>query len=91
MTLYCRHRAENALEIFWNRPVTLKESTTLITALTNKQASASHEFLMKNIEMHMSQAQQIYDAHAPHVCHCDTAAIDDSHIKSKSQKVNQEK
>jgi hypothetical protein len=78
MTLYCRHRAENALESHWHRPVTLKESTTLVTALTNKQASASHEFLMKNIEMHMSQAQQIYDAHAPHVCHCDAAATDRS-------------
>jgi hypothetical protein len=91
MALYCRHRAENALESHWHRPVTLKESTTLVTALTNKQSSASHEFLMKNIEMHMSQAQQIYDAHAPHVCHCDAATIDDSDMESKSQIVNQEK
>jgi hypothetical protein len=86
MILYCRHRAEKALESHWHRPITLKESTTLITALTNKQASASHEFLMKNIEMHMSQAQQIYDAHAPHACQCDTAATDDSHTESKKPK-----
>jgi hypothetical protein len=80
MTLYCRHRAEKALEIHWQRSVTLKESTTLVTALKNKQASSSHEFLMKNIEMHMSQAQQIYDVHAPCACQCDTVTIDDSRL-----------
>lgn len=77
MTLYCRHRAEKALESYWQRPATLKESTTLVTALTNKQSCVSHGFLMKNIEMHMSQAQQIYDAHAPRACQCDAVAIDD--------------
>jgi hypothetical protein len=73
MQPYCRHRAEKALEAYWHRPVSLKESTTLVTALMNPQASASHAFLMENIEMHMSQAAKIYEAHAPHNCHCDAA------------------
>jgi hypothetical protein len=76
MKPYCRHRAEKALEIHWQRPVTLKESTTLVTALMNTQASSSHQFLMKNIEMHMAQAQKVYDAHAPLTCHCDEAVTD---------------
>jgi hypothetical protein len=71
MKPYCRHRAEKALEIYWQRPVSIKESATLVTALMNTQASSSHQFLMKNIEMHMAQAQKIYEAHAPYTCHCD--------------------
>jgi hypothetical protein len=73
MQPYCRHRAEKALEAYWQRSVSLKESTTLVTALMNPQASASHAFLMENIEMHMSQAAKIYEAHAPFNCHCDEA------------------
>jgi hypothetical protein len=76
MKPYCRHRAEKALEIHWQRPVSIKESATLVTALTNIQASASHEFLMKNIEMHMAQAQKVYDAHAPYTCHCDEGILE---------------
>jgi hypothetical protein len=72
MQPYCRHRAEKALEAYWQRSVNLKESTTLVTALMNPQASASHAFL-ENIEMHMSQAAKIYEAHAPYTCHCDEA------------------
>jgi hypothetical protein len=74
MQPYCRHRAEKALENHWQRTVSLKESTTLVTALMNPQASSSHLFLMENIEMHMSQAAKIYEEHAPHACHCDAAA-----------------
>lgn len=74
MKPYCRHRAEKALEIHWQRPVTVKESATLVTALMNTQASSSHEFLMRNIEMHMAQAQKVYDAHAPEFCHCDATS-----------------
>jgi hypothetical protein len=73
MQPYCRHRAEKALEAHWQRSVSLKESTTLVTALMNPQASSSHLFLMENIGMHMSQAGKIYEAHAPHTCHCDEA------------------
>lgn len=76
MKPYCRHRAEKALEIHWQRPVSIKESATLVTALTNTQSSASHEFLMKNIEMHMTQAQKVYDAHAPQACYCDEGAVE---------------
>jgi hypothetical protein len=71
MKPYCRHRAEKALEVYWQRPVTLKESTTLVTALMNTQASASHSFLMENIQMHMAQAQKVYSLYAPESCHCD--------------------
>jgi hypothetical protein len=77
MQPYCRHRAEKALEVHWQRPVNIKESATLVTALMNPQASASHVFLMENIEMHMSQARQIYEAHAPYDCHCDEAILSD--------------
>jgi hypothetical protein len=73
MQPYCRHRAEKALESHWQRPISLKESTTLVTALMNPQASSSHLFLMENIEMHMSQAAKVYEAHAPYTCHCDEA------------------
>jgi hypothetical protein len=76
MKPYCRHRAEKALEIHWQRPVSIKESATLVTALMNTQASSSHEFLMKNIEMHMAQAQKVYDAYAPHTCHCDKGIME---------------
>lgn len=75
MKPYCRHRAEKALEVYWQRPVSIKESTTLVTALMNPQAIASHSFLMENIEMHMSQARQIYETHAPYHCHCDDAIL----------------
>jgi hypothetical protein len=75
MKPYCRHRAEKALEIHWQRPVSIKESATLVTAITNTQASSSHEFLMKNIEMHMAQAQKVYDTHAPYTCHCDAGTM----------------
>lgn len=67
----CRHRAEKALEAYWQRPIHLKESTTLATALMNPQANCSHVFLMQNLGMHMEQARQIYLEHAPHDCHCD--------------------
>jgi hypothetical protein len=73
MQPYCRHRAEQALQDYWQRPVSLKESTTLVTALMNPNASCSHMFLMENIEMHMAQATKIYEAHAPYTCHCDEA------------------
>ena len=73
MQSYCRHRAEKALESYWKRPASLKESTTLVTALMNPQASSSHLFLMENIGMHMSQAAKIYEAYAPYTCHCDEA------------------
>jgi hypothetical protein len=73
MQPYCRHRAEKALEDYWQRSVSLKESTTLVTAITNPDASASHLFLMENIGMHMAQAVKIYEAHAPYACHCDEA------------------
>jgi hypothetical protein len=76
MQPYCRHRAEKALESHWQRPVSIKESTTLVTALMNPQASASHAFLMENIGMHMAQASQVYEAHAPHTCHCDEADVE---------------
>lgn len=71
MQPYCRHRAEKALEIHWQRSVSIKESATLATALMNPMASCSHAFLMKNIGMHLAQAQQIYTEHAPQTCHCD--------------------
>lgn len=74
MQPYCRHRAEKALEAHWQRSISLKESTTLVTALMNPQASASHLFLMENIEMHMAQAAKVYEEHAPYTCHCDEAA-----------------
>jgi hypothetical protein len=77
MQPYCRHRAEKALEIHWQRSVSLKESATLVTALMHPQASASHAFLMENIEMHMSQARKIYEAHAPYNCHCDEVILSD--------------
>jgi hypothetical protein len=77
MQPYCRHRAEKALEVYWQRPVNIKESATLVTALMNPQASSSHAFLMENIEMHMSQARQIYEAHAPADCHCDESILSD--------------
>jgi hypothetical protein len=75
MQPYCRHRAEKALESHWQRPVSLKESTTLVTALMNPHASSSHLFLMENIEMHMAQASKIYEAHAPYTCHCDEVML----------------
>jgi hypothetical protein len=75
MQPYCRHRAEKALEAHWQRSVSIKESATLVTALMHPRAAASHEFLMENIEMHMSQARQIYEAHAPYNCHCDEAIL----------------
>jgi hypothetical protein len=77
MQPYCRHRAEKALEAYWQRPINIKESATLVTALMNPQASSSHAFLMENIEMHMSQARQIYEAHAPSNCHCDEVILSD--------------
>jgi hypothetical protein len=77
MKPFCRHRAEKALEAHWERTVTLQESATLVTALMNTQSSSSHSFLMKNIGMHMAQAQNVYDTHAPHVCHCDEGSIGD--------------
>jgi hypothetical protein len=74
MQPYCRHRAEKALESHWQRDdITLKESTTLVTALMNPMASCSHLFLMENIGMHMAQAGKVYEAHAPYSCHCDEA------------------
>ncbi len=73
----CRHRAEKALEAHWQRPVSLKESTTLVTALMNPMAAASHLFLMKNIGMHLEQARAIYDNHAPEDCHCDAVMSDE--------------
>jgi hypothetical protein len=76
MKPYCRHRAEKVLELHWQRPVSIKESATLATALMNPMASSSHAFLMENIGMHLSQAQGIYDAHAPYNCHCDESALD---------------
>jgi len=77
MKPYCRHRAQKALEVYWQRPVSIKESATLVTALMHPQAVASHAFLMENIEMHMSQARQVYEAHAPYDCHCDRAILSD--------------
>ncbi|NCJ05573.1 hypothetical protein GS597_03420 [Synechococcales cyanobacterium C] len=73
----CRHRAEKVLEVYWQRPVSLKESTTLVTALMNPMAAASHQFLMKNIGMHLEQARAIYEVHAPETCHCDEAVSND--------------
>jgi hypothetical protein len=77
MQPYCRHRAEKALEVHWQRSVSIKESATLVTALMNPQAVASHAFLMENIEMHLSQARQIYEAHAPYDCDCDRVILAD--------------
>jgi hypothetical protein len=77
MKSYCRHRAEKALEAYWQRSVSIKESATLVTALMHPQASSSHAFLMENIEMHMSQARQIYEAYAPYDCDCDADVLSD--------------
>ncbi len=77
MQAYCRHRAEKALEVYWQRPVSIKESATLVTALMHPNAESSHAFLMENIEMHMSQARQIYEAHAPFDCQCDEDILSD--------------
>lgn len=77
MKPYCRHRAQEALEVYWQRPVSIKESATLVTALMHPQAVASHAFLMENIGMHMSKACQVYEAHAPYDCHCDRVALSD--------------
>ncbi|MCM1985176.1 hypothetical protein [Lyngbya confervoides] len=70
MPQLCRHRAEKALEKYWQRPVSIKESTTLVTALMNPKASASHMFLMENIGMHYAQALEIYEEFAPQDCGC---------------------
>ncbi|MGB8702589.1 MAG: hypothetical protein WCD18_24510 [Thermosynechococcaceae cyanobacterium] len=78
MQPYCRHRAEKALEAHWQRSVSLKESTTLVTALMNPMSESSHSFLMENIGMHMAQASQIYSAHAPSTCHCEATILSDS-------------
>lgn len=79
MQPFCRHRAEKALQAYWQRDdVSLKESTTLVTALMNPLATASHLFLMENIGMHMTQAESIYAEHAPATCHCDAAELPDS-------------
>jgi hypothetical protein len=78
MQPFCRHRAEKALEAYWSRSVSLKESTTLVTAITNPNASSSHLFLMENIGMHMSQASKVYEAHAPYNCQCDAAEAETS-------------
>jgi hypothetical protein len=75
----CRHRAEKALQTYWQRnEVSIKESTTLVTALMNPNASASHLFLMENIGMHMQQAHDIYAEYAPSTCHCDATELMDS-------------
>jgi hypothetical protein len=76
MPTLCRHRAEKALEQYWGRPVNLKESTTLVTALMNPLASASHLFLMENIGMHMAEASNIYSEFAPMDCVCDQPSED---------------
>jgi hypothetical protein len=76
MQPFCRHRAEKALQVYWQRnEVSIKESTTLVTALMNPHASASHLFLMENIGMHMQQAHNIYAEHAPSTCHCDATEL----------------
>lgn len=72
MQIFCRHRAEKALESYWNRPINRKESATLVTALMNSQASAAHLILMENTGLRMNQAVQIYQSHAPQECHCDS-------------------
>lgn len=71
MLAFCRHRAEKALEIYWQRPVSRQESATLATALMNPQAASAHGFLMQNLGMHFEEARQIYQAHAPQTCTCD--------------------
>jgi hypothetical protein len=71
MEAVCRHRAEKALEIYWQRSVSRKESATLATALMNPQAASVHVFLMQNLGMHFEQASQIYEAYAPQDCFCD--------------------
>jgi hypothetical protein len=79
MQPYCRHRAEKALQAYWQRDnISIKESATLVTALMNPGASASHLFLMENIGLHMAQAEAIYAEHAPTTCHCDAAELSDS-------------
>lgn len=71
MPAFCRHRAETALEIYWQRSVNRKESATLATALMNPQAASVHVFLMQNLGMHFEEARQIYQTHAPQTCTCD--------------------
>jgi hypothetical protein len=79
MQPFCRHRAEKALQAYWQRDdISLKESTTLVTALMNPLATASHLFLMENIGMHMAQAESIYAEYAPATCQCDAAELPDS-------------
>jgi hypothetical protein len=79
MQPFCRHRAEKALQAYWQRDeVSIKESSSLVTALMNPNASASHLFLMENIGMHMEQARKIYEDYAPQACHCDAAELSDS-------------
>jgi hypothetical protein len=79
MQLLCRHRAEKALQNYWQRDnVSIKESATLVTALMNPSASSSHLFLMENIGMHMQQAKDIYTKYAPSTCHCDVTESTDS-------------
>jgi len=72
MAIFCRHRAEKALEVYWKRPINRKESATLVTALMNPQASVAHLILMENIGLRMNEAVQIYQSYAPQECHCDS-------------------
>ncbi len=80
MQPFCRHRAEKALEVYWQRSVSIKESATLVTALMNPMAGASHAFLMENIGMHLEQARKIYQEHAPHACTCDASDLSDQRV-----------
>lgn len=74
MPVLCRHRAEKALERRWQRPVSRKESTTLVTALMNSEAASAHIFLMQNLGLRLSEAEQIYQSYAPASCTCDPEA-----------------
>ncbi len=74
MPALCRHRAEKALEVYWQRPITRTESTTLVTALMNSEAASAHVFLMQNLGLRLKEANQIYPGYAPTSCACDSEA-----------------
>ena len=74
MPALCRHRAEKALEVYWQRPITRTESTTLVTALMNPKAASAHVFLMQNLGLRLKEADQIYQSYAPTSCTCDPEA-----------------
>ncbi|MBD2101250.1 hypothetical protein [Leptolyngbya sp. FACHB-261] len=78
MQPYCRHRAEQALNAHWGREASLRESTTMVTALQNPMSFSTHTFLMENLGMHLEQARGIYTEHAPYNCHCDAEAMSEA-------------